>query len=97
MILEYTTDEGFIYAYITWNIIDWDNKLNENGKVVFIDGLWVHPNLRGINMLSRIIKDLFKHNTTQNTEYVLYSRDNNDKQRFYPISKFLNLMEINNV
>lgn len=74
MIIEYKNNEGYIYAYISWNIIDADNKLIDGGETVAINGTWVHPNYRHLGVLKKMIKDLFYHPTTQKSLYVLNGR-----------------------
>lgn len=91
MILEYKNYEGYLKGYINWNIIDFENKLDvKNGKIISINGTWIHRNHRKNGLLKRMIKDVFLHDTTQNTLYVLYGREKYRKEsKLIPISKFL--------
>lgn len=90
MILEYKNDEGYIYAYITWNIITPGGKLENNAEVVSIGGAWVHPRFRHLGILAKMISDLFYHSTTQKSLYVLTSRDKypDRPNRLVPIMKY---------
>lgn len=75
MIIEYKNSDGFIYAYISWNIINEENRLVDNGETISINGAWVHPKLRNRGVLKSMINDLFHHQTTQNSLYVLSCRE----------------------
>jgi len=90
LILEYKNNQGYIYAYITWNIIDENYKLVDNGEIVAIGGTWVHPRFRNLGVLKHMISDLFHHKTTQKSLYVLLGREKypDRPEKLVPIIKY---------
>lgn len=93
MIIEYKNTEGFIYAYISWNIIDKDYKLVDDGEIVAVSGSWVHPDHRNKGVLKAMIQDLFYHSTTQKSLYVFTEREKYPDRpyKLIPINKYIKL------
>ena len=91
MILEYKNNDGYIYAYISWNIIDRDNKLDQkHGTTIAVSGTWIHEAKRGNGVLKMMINDLFHHSTTQKTLYLQHGREKyNRPNRLRFISRYL--------
>lgn len=94
MILTYKTNDGYIKAYISWNIINKDNVLVKNGEIIVINGAWIHEKHRNEGLLKQMMKDIFKHTTTKNSLYVLYSREKyNRPNRQIPIYKYFKYLK----
>ena len=90
MITTLHTNEGYIYAYIVWHIVDDDTRLDDDGKYIYIDDLWIHDNHRGNGVLTEFINNIFYDKRTQQTEFVYWH--NNKHKRLsgiVPISRFL--------
>ena len=89
MILTYKTQDGYIKAYISWNIIDKNNTLIDDGEIIAISGAWIHEKHRNEGLLKQMMKDIFRHPTTQNSLYVLHGREKyNRPNRQIPIYKY---------
>lgn len=41
MIFDLTTTEGYVYAYIVFQVVDTESKLSKTGEHLFINGFWV--------------------------------------------------------
>jgi len=96
MIIEYKNNEGYIYAYISWNIIDKNNWLHDEGETVSISGAWVHPEYRNARILKDLISDLFYHPSTKNCYYVLTMRDKypDRPNKLVTINKYLKYVKL---
>jgi len=82
-------------GYISWNIINEDNMLVENGEIVSISGAWIHEKHRNEGLLKQMMKDVFKHPTTQSSFYVLHGREKHDRpNKQIPIYKYFKYLNI---
>jgi hypothetical protein len=90
MILEYKNNQGYIYAYISWNIIDAQNRLTSDGQIAAISGLWIHPEHRHKGILKQMMNDMFVHPTTQQCLYTLHYREGRGKSnKLTPAYRYL--------
>lgn len=91
MIFDLTNNEGYVYAYIVFQVVDKDSKLSKEGEYLFINGFWVHENHRGQTkeILAHFIRKLFNHEETKNLAWVYWERDKNGKIIRFPAWKFV--------
>ena len=57
MITVLKNNEGYIYAYAEWRIVDNLGNKNINGDHVYIRNVWIHESRRGIS-LSALIQQI---------------------------------------
>jgi hypothetical protein len=90
VIITINNQEGFISAYICFNVVNDDSVMDNSGNNLFISGIWRHESLKGKfrTILDLLIQELFLHPTTQKVEYVYWERDRGKILRF-PASKFI--------
>ena len=80
-------DNGFIYAYIEWYILDQFGQFQSMGNFMYINDVWVHPDYRNNKCIERIIPQLHNHNFSSNVRVVYWARDKYNGK----ISKYLRL------
>jgi len=89
MISSLKNDGGFIYAYIEWSVVN-DLGQHENfGKFVWINDVWIHGSYRKKEELRNLIKLVYDHEFTQNSQFVYWSRGKySDRQSLYLKKRF---------
>jgi len=101
MIFDIKIPEGYIKAYIVFQVVDKDSRLDKHGEYLFINGIWIHERHRHETkkIFMEFVKKLFYHEETQNVVYVYWQRDKNGKYIHYPawklVKKFLKIGEPN--
>ncbi len=65
MIVTLKNSEGYIKAFMNWNIVDQDGKVDDKGNYLFVYEAWVHPDHRNTlclkEMIARVFEDSIKH------------------------------------
>ncbi len=99
MIINSKTEEGLVYAYICYNVVDEDSRMCDDGKYLFINGFWIHKDYRKDfrKILDNFIAELFVLPTTQNMQYVYWERDKNGKMCKYFASRFVKRVFCNKI
>lgn len=91
MIFDLKNNQGYVYAYIVFQVVDGENKLSKTGEYLFINGFWVHESHREYTkaILTHFIQRLFNHEETKNLAWVYWERDKNGKIIRFPAWKFV--------
>lgn len=90
MITTRSNEQGFIYAYIEWEVVDEETKMVKDGKYFYIEDMWIHPEYRNKGIIQDIIKELFFDKRTQSVEYYFYRREKYGRlSGIIPASKFI--------
>ena len=89
MIEDIKNKEGFVCAFIEWNIVDENTWMCDNGEYVKVGYCWIHENYRKIGLLPLLIEKIFEDERVNGCKYVLYRHDKSGKITQEPIYKFL--------
>ncbi len=91
MIIDIKNQDGFVYAYICYNVVDEDSVMCNDGKYLFINGFWIHKSYRKDfrRILDYFIYELFMLPVAQKIEEVYWERDKNKKICKYFASRFV--------
>lgn len=90
MITTLTTNTGLVYAYITWNVTNKQDQLDDKGEYVNVGGCWIHESYRGNGVMTKLIESIFDAEKQSNIAYIFYEREKgNKKSGIIPIYKFL--------
>lgn len=91
MITTFKNEEGFVYAYIEWSVVDHQTRLDDKGEFLYIRDLWIHPRYRGNGVLGSFMKVIFYDPKTQRTQFVYWNNNKHHRlSGLVPISRFLN-------
>ena len=44
--------EGYVSAYIEWEVLDENGQFKDGGDCIYIQDLWIHEELRGKKILN---------------------------------------------
>lgn len=55
MIYKHQNEEGYVFAYIEWDVVDDIGKNDEYGLRLLVKDLWVHPDYDGETAIKRFI------------------------------------------
>jgi len=91
MIFNLKNEDGYVYAYIEWQVVNEKGLVDDVGKYVHIVNMWVHPDHRNNGCITNFTELIFQHNLTRQCEFVYYNRSkyNGRKSPVFPIYKFL--------
>lgn len=94
MILSLKNEEGFIYSYLEWDLVDKDGSPHDYGCYVYIRDLWVHDSFDGREIILHYIQVLLNDRRTRFVRYVYWLRNGERISRLFKVStikkKFLN-------
>lgn len=90
MLIELKNNDGYIYAYMSFNVVDEYNHITSQGTEALINGYWIHENYRWNtkNIFRYFVNKVFWHEECRNIEYFHWIRDDGRK-RCFAVSKFL--------
>ena len=91
MIIEKKNEQGYIYAYASWEVINDKGEIDSEGTTAYIQDLWIHREHRGNGILGDLIVEMFESKWNKECRFVCYHRSRRD-DRFMkpePIYKFL--------
>ena len=75
-------EQGKIVSYIVWQLVDKQGHFNKDGKYVWVDDLWIHPDYRRNGNLRGFINKISEK--APQAEYCYFNRDKyNDKLSIY--------------
>jgi len=89
LIVTVKNDEGFVTAYLEFNIVDKFGRFDDDGDYCYVAEAWVHDSLKRTHVLWELVKKVCEHKNTQHCQWVYWvrERDPNDL-KIYPVSKF---------
>ena len=89
MIIDLKTNEGYVYAWCVYQIVNEEGKTDNNGIFVYIEDVWTHENHRGetlVELIAMILTDPY----VDQCKYVYWEkRKQNWKLKTYKIERFL--------
>jgi len=89
VIIDLKNDDGYIYAYCVYQIVDENGKTKNGGKYVYIEELWIHEKFRK-NTLNDIIAMIATDpNIFNSTDVYWENRKKNYQVKQYKIARFL--------
>jgi len=82
MISVLKNDDGYVTGYIEWEIVNKDGQFENNGKYIYIQNVWIHPQERKTEALRDLAVLINKHPYSQKATHVyweLYKDKDNKK------------------
>jgi hypothetical protein len=73
MIAVRKNEDGYIWAYVEFFIVNQDGTGNDKGKWCFVKKCWIHEKYRNSNTLKQLIKE--EHNKFPSIEKIYYQED----------------------
>lgn len=73
MISSLKNGNGFIYAYIEWEILDAFGQFKDFGEYIYIQNLWVHENFQNSRAIKELIGLIDSHPFAKNSDYVYWN------------------------
>jgi hypothetical protein len=90
MIKTLKTKIDYIYAYVEWEILDRDMKLNDDGETVYVQNVWIHRDYRSLGILDYFICQMFNDKKSKNIKYVYWNTNKTNRvSKLHCISKVL--------
>ena len=85
------TEDGLVYSYIEWNVVDELGKLKENGEYIYVADLWIHPDIRFRNVINELIPliDLDPRSHKAHSVYWTNLKHSERKTPTYPKERLL--------
>jgi hypothetical protein len=80
MIETLKNSEGYIYAYVSWRVVDEKGHANLFGRYVHVNDIWVHEKYRDLGVMKALIKIIASHKSTKKAEYVYWTNRKNKRQ-----------------
>ena len=73
--------DGKIISYIVWQLVDEKGHFKKDGKYVWVDDLWTHPDYRKNGTIRKYINKICK--IAPQAEYCYFNREKYDRVRIY--------------
>ncbi len=61
MIEKEKNEQGFIYAYLEWLLVNDEGQISKNGEFCWVNDLWIHKDYRRNGVLRSLINKLCEH------------------------------------
>jgi len=74
MLLVHKRDDGYIYSYFEFDIVDETGALKTKGEYMYVRDLWVHKDYDGKKEISQYITEADKDETMSNVKQVYWLR-----------------------
>jgi len=75
MIASLKDEDGYVYAYIEWEITDGGVTLKKDGEYIYVQTLWVHEDWDGKDAIFELIPEINEHEFSHNAKWVYWNRD----------------------
>ena len=86
-------NNGFIFAYLEWQIVNVMGQFEDNGEYCYIQDYWIHPAWREEHkyILAELSQQINDHKFSKNLKWIYWNREKyNDRlSKLYPKEKFL--------
>lgn len=89
MVTTLKTDNGYVYAYCEWRILNKYGYEFSPRNYIFIKELWIHPKYRNLRTIRRMIAWIDRNELTKNVPYVYWHSEKYEKQKVYDKNKLL--------
>lgn len=90
MLLTLHNDVHYIYAYVSFYVLNKNDRMDDNGEFLFINGFWVHPEYRKKyfkKIFNLFAQKLTYHPSARYVQMIYWERDNGRIKK-YLVSKF---------
>jgi len=74
MLITRKNEQGFIYAYFEWSIVDHKGTPSDLGNFMYVKDIWVHPNYNGHSVIDDFIKELDEDKRNKNILWIYWTR-----------------------
>ena len=83
-------EQGLIYAYIEWSVLDESFHYAEDGRYVYIWDLWIHPDFTRLENFRKLIELIADDRRSWASEIVYWKRGKYDeRRRVYSKNQFI--------
>ena len=91
MLIDLKNEEGYVKAYIQFQVVDGESKICSDGAYLFVNGFWVHEKHRNEmkKILAGFIRKMLHHEETSCVAFIYWERDKNNKIVRFPAWKFV--------
>lgn len=92
MITKIQNNQGYVVGYLVYHQVNEEGILDDSGKYVYIEDMWVHQPSRHTKVMARLIDKAWGENwQKEDLEFVYYERSKYDhrKSKIYTIRQFL--------
>lgn len=72
MITTLKNDEGLIYAYMEWLVVDENGQQNSKGHYLYVIDSWIHEKYRDGRVFQRLQLEVLEDEATQGTTEVYW-------------------------
>lgn len=72
MINTIKNDEGYVKGYIEWSVVDKDGKCQRDGKYIYINNLWIHPDHRFSGLTGILSQQIYEHDYSKQAKYIYW-------------------------
>ena len=87
MISKLENQDGFITAFIEWDVLDFKGQFATNGDYICIREAWVHPSLRFSGAIGELSLRIYKEKCTQAARYVYWETFRIDGKKIMDLDK----------
>jgi len=74
MLLVHKKDDGYIYSFFEFNIVDSKGNTKNQGEYMYVRDIWVHPNHDGKKEISRFITESEENEQTISVKHIYWLR-----------------------
>ena len=79
MILTKHNEDGFIYAYFYWDVVDSNGVVQDDSYYMCVRKLWVHPSYDARHIILEFIKELDEDKRNKNVLWIYWEREKKGK------------------
>lgn len=89
MIIDLKNNDGYVYAWCVYQIVDENGKTKNDGKFIYIEDIWIHPEHRNESLNDLIVR-IATDPQIFNCEWFYYEkRKQGFKVKTYRVDRFL--------
>ena len=75
MITSLKTQDGYIYSFIEWELVDKDGGFEGEQEYLLVKYIWAHDNHKNNGCIPTLTKMLVHHEDTKNVQFVGWERE----------------------
>jgi len=75
MITTIKDEQGKIFGYAEWLIVDDDGNTDTDGRNMCVMDMWIHKDYRNAGFFQELIARMFEESLEYSYEYVFYERE----------------------
>ena len=72
MISSLKNDDGLVYAYIEWQVVNSEGDFENKGYFVYIQDCWVHKDYRNSGCINKLIPMIHDHEFAEKVEFIYW-------------------------